>query len=262
MKQTGNYYYGARYFNPKWSTWLSVDPLAEKYPSISSYAYVAQNPIKYIDPDGMRVANPHDEFESLRAAATDFAVEYNGLSITYNFEITTSFYKATNENGDTYYSYTTPEARGAGIAASDNDLSSAPSDADFVGDGHTHAGDVDVIQIEGKDYSGVNRFTEPADIEVYRNYKQKYFKRDGNLYGKKVMGYLVTPNGSLLEYDPYKEYGFEKTKSYNKPIVTDNIPSDPASKSLRQNNIPPSKVPSVLPSDFDPNVQQKREGYE
>ncbi|MGR7813990.1 RHS repeat-associated core domain-containing protein [Lacinutrix undariae] len=55
MRQTGNYYYGARYYNPKWSTWLSVDPLTEKYPSISSYAYVAQNPIKYIDPDGMQI---------------------------------------------------------------------------------------------------------------------------------------------------------------------------------------------------------------
>lgn len=55
MKQTGNYYYGARYFNPKWSTWLSVDPLAEKYPNISSYAYVAQNPIKYIDPNGKEI---------------------------------------------------------------------------------------------------------------------------------------------------------------------------------------------------------------
>jgi len=32
--------------------WLSVDPLAEKYPGISSYAYVANNPINAIDPDG------------------------------------------------------------------------------------------------------------------------------------------------------------------------------------------------------------------
>lgn len=53
--ETGNYYYGARYYNPKTSIWLSVDPLAEKYSSISSYAYVAQNPLKYIDPDGKKI---------------------------------------------------------------------------------------------------------------------------------------------------------------------------------------------------------------
>ena len=32
--------------------WLSVDPMADKYPSISPYAYCAWNPIKLLDPDG------------------------------------------------------------------------------------------------------------------------------------------------------------------------------------------------------------------
>ena len=32
--------------------WLSVDPLADKYPSISPYAYCAWNPVKLVDPDG------------------------------------------------------------------------------------------------------------------------------------------------------------------------------------------------------------------
>ena len=32
--------------------WLSVDPLADKYPYISPYAYCNWNPIKYVDPDG------------------------------------------------------------------------------------------------------------------------------------------------------------------------------------------------------------------
>ncbi|KFF09179.1 SpvB/TcaC N-terminal domain-containing protein [Chryseobacterium luteum] len=50
--ETGYYYYGARYYNPRVSLWLNVDPLAEKYPSLSPYIYVANNPINAIDPDG------------------------------------------------------------------------------------------------------------------------------------------------------------------------------------------------------------------
>ena len=50
--ETGLYYYGARYYDPKVSLWLNVDPLAEKYPTMSPYIYVANNPINAIDPDG------------------------------------------------------------------------------------------------------------------------------------------------------------------------------------------------------------------
>jgi hypothetical protein len=37
------------------STWTSPDPLAEKYWSISPYAYCAGNPIRYTDPTGMLI---------------------------------------------------------------------------------------------------------------------------------------------------------------------------------------------------------------
>ncbi|WP_150546760.1 RHS repeat domain-containing protein, partial [Mesonia oceanica] len=54
-EETGNYYYGARYYNPKWSVWLSVDPLAEKYPGWSPYNYTLNNPVRFTDPTGMVV---------------------------------------------------------------------------------------------------------------------------------------------------------------------------------------------------------------
>ena len=50
--ETGNFYYGARYYDPKISVWLSVDPLAEDYPSLSPYTFVANNPVVFIDPNG------------------------------------------------------------------------------------------------------------------------------------------------------------------------------------------------------------------
>ena len=52
--ESGFHYYGARYY---WSEvltgWLSVDPMADKYPSISPYNYCVWNPIKLVDPNGM-----------------------------------------------------------------------------------------------------------------------------------------------------------------------------------------------------------------
>jgi len=46
------YYYGARYYAAWTCRFVSVDPLAGKYLEWSPYVYCADNPIKYIDPDG------------------------------------------------------------------------------------------------------------------------------------------------------------------------------------------------------------------
>ena len=52
-EETGYGYFGARYMDHEVMTmWLSVDPMADKYPSISPYAYCAWNPVKLVDPDG------------------------------------------------------------------------------------------------------------------------------------------------------------------------------------------------------------------
>lgn len=50
--ETGLYYYGARYYNPSTSIWLSVDAMADAMPSWNPYNYTMQNPINLIDPDG------------------------------------------------------------------------------------------------------------------------------------------------------------------------------------------------------------------
>ena len=51
--ETGFSYFGARYYDSDLMTgWLSVDPMADKYPSLSPYAYCANNPVKLVDPDG------------------------------------------------------------------------------------------------------------------------------------------------------------------------------------------------------------------
>lgn len=49
------YYFGARYYNPYASVWLSVDPWADKYPNLSPYTFVNNNPIMLVDPDGRHI---------------------------------------------------------------------------------------------------------------------------------------------------------------------------------------------------------------
>ena len=51
--ESGFHYYGARYYWSELLTgWLSVDPMMDKYPSISPYAYCVWNPVVLFDPDG------------------------------------------------------------------------------------------------------------------------------------------------------------------------------------------------------------------
>ena len=65
-EETGLYYYGARYLDPRYSRWISTDPALVEYATGSSkgeggiynsvnlnlYHYAGNNPVKYKDPDG------------------------------------------------------------------------------------------------------------------------------------------------------------------------------------------------------------------
>ena len=51
-EETGNYYYGARYYNPQTSIWLSVDPLADERSWLTPYNFVQNNPLVKVDPNG------------------------------------------------------------------------------------------------------------------------------------------------------------------------------------------------------------------
>lgn len=99
--ETGLYYYGARYYNPSYSVWLSVDPLYYHPNQVdkSPYAYVWNNPVNLVDPDGRcpdcpdastakegDIANPHGQRDYVFANGewTGVGGNLNEVTVTAN----------------------------------------------------------------------------------------------------------------------------------------------------------------------------------
>ena len=77
-EETGLYYYGARYYDPRLSLWLSIDPKEEKYSNVSTYCYVISNPLKYTDPTGMEIDMTKVRLadEQLKLSTTQSVIKY------------------------------------------------------------------------------------------------------------------------------------------------------------------------------------------
>ncbi len=95
--------YGKRFYDAEVPRFTSVDPLAEKYYSISPYAYVANNPLIFIDPNGdtIRVSDAmkkneqamkaYNEWTSSKAGKTFIALyktggKYGKVSVFFDLE--------------------------------------------------------------------------------------------------------------------------------------------------------------------------------
>ena len=60
MHGLNTYDYGARQYNPVTARWDRVDPLCEKYYSVSPYVYCMNNPVMMADPDGRETGFPEE----------------------------------------------------------------------------------------------------------------------------------------------------------------------------------------------------------
>ncbi len=60
--ETGLSYFGSRYYSSDLSIWLCVDPMTGNYPSLSSYVYCANNPVRLVDPNGEEIGDYFDQY--------------------------------------------------------------------------------------------------------------------------------------------------------------------------------------------------------
>ena len=77
----------ARYHNSALSIWLSVDPMSDKYPSMSPYTYCANNPVRLVDPNGrewLDIKEDTKKYLQLKARAIKARDNYSEGTEEYN----------------------------------------------------------------------------------------------------------------------------------------------------------------------------------
>jgi RHS repeat-associated protein len=129
--ETGYGYFGARYYSSELGIWISTDPMAGKYPSLTPYNYCADNPIMLQDPDGKKIETTDKQSQSnIRNTLTKQEAKYvkfdkNGMlnNKTLNKSKSTSENMTalkTLANSKTTYSFQVSEAGHDGEKFYDN----------------------------------------------------------------------------------------------------------------------------------------------
>jgi len=196
----GSYDFGARIYDSKLGRFYSVDLLQSKLPFSSPYCFAINRPIRYIEIIGLY---PGDPFETMDAAALDFALHYNDNSILEDVEYGAYIYKI-RRNGETYYTYNIPTkshtSQGVVIRRK-----GVPLFRRILAMVHTHG-----AGMRGR-----------RDLNEFSVLDKENSKRFG------IPNYVATPSGRLLKYNPKLDKVYE---------ISNVVPSDPKDE-IRSNNI-------------------------
>ena len=177
--------------------------------------------------------DPGDYFPNIDAAANDFGITFNDNSIRVKVEYGSEIFIIHNEQGQIGYTYTIPNV---GKYKSDV-VSSAPMGTEVVADIHTHG----ESSVHNKIFYSDNEFSGASKSLSEKELMAEHSNMDIGMANKrKIISFLVTPNGSLQKYDP---------KTGIIIIINNKMPND-SKDPTRKNDVSTEETKNIKAKDF------------
>ena len=226
--ETGLSYFGSRYYSSDLSVWLSVDPMASKYPSLSPYTYCADNPVKLVDPNG-------EDYEVL--------IDNSNKTIT----IKTTYYvtKDTKEGMEMGFRYFTLQQQNLSYTMEDGESYSIKFDLSIAGEYNTWQEAENAKKASGNEFanmckSGMTQIapngrhvlgqTETGDVITIRpdctlSYRTFAHEIGHTLGIGEWSNELMNSDGSILDSGLINEYFQQTMMRTERRLTPDNISS-------------------------------------